>query len=81
MANHDEFRSLAEEHRKCEARLQELHAKSLLSQEDEIQEKQIKVHKLRLKDRMEQLLRDCCASTAPPASVPDGHVARRRHPP
>ncbi|HPA95160.1 MAG TPA: hypothetical protein PK570_01745 [Thermoanaerobaculia bacterium] len=58
MANHDEFRSLAEEHRKCEARLQELHAKSLLSQEDEIQEKQIKVHKLRLKDRMEQLLRE-----------------------
>lgn len=58
MAHNDEFRGLVEEHRRCEAQLQELHAKSLLSQEDEIQEKQIKVHKLALKDRMEQLLRE-----------------------
>ncbi|MCL4837218.1 MAG: DUF465 domain-containing protein [Thermoanaerobaculia bacterium] len=58
MAQSEEFRGLVEEHRRCEAQLQELHAKSLLSQEDEIQEKQIKVHKLALKDRMELLLRE-----------------------
>lgn len=53
----DEFRRLVEEHQGCEQQLRVLAAKSLMSQEDEIQEKQIKVHKLALKDRMEQLLR------------------------
>jgi uncharacterized protein YdcH (DUF465 family) len=31
---------------------------SLLSQEDEVEEKRIKVHKLALKDRMEQIVRE-----------------------
>ena len=52
-----EFRRLYEEHRDCERRLQDIYQKSLLSQEDEIREKQIKLHKLALKDRMEQILR------------------------
>ena len=39
------------------ARLQEINQKSLLSQEDEIEEKKIKLHKLTLKDHMEQILR------------------------
>ena len=52
-----EFRRLYEEHQECERRLQEIYQKSFLSQEDEIQEKQIKLHKLALKDRMEQILR------------------------
>ncbi len=52
-----EFRQLHDEHQACERRLEELHHKSLLSQDDEIEEKRIKVHKLALKDRMEMLVR------------------------
>ena len=57
-----EFRRLYEEHRDSERRLQEIYQKSLPSQDDEIQEKQIKLHKLALKDRMEQILRERSAS-------------------
>jgi uncharacterized protein YdcH (DUF465 family) len=53
----DEFRRLYEEHQAYERRLQEINQKSLLSQEDEIEEKKIKLHKLALKDHMEQFLR------------------------
>lgn len=53
----DEFRRLHDEHLECERRLDDLAAKSFLSQEDEAEEKRIKFHKLALKDRMEQLLR------------------------
>lgn len=53
----DEFRRLYEEHQEYERRLQEINQKSLLSQEDEAEEKKIKLHKLMLKDHMEQILR------------------------
>jgi uncharacterized protein YdcH (DUF465 family) len=53
----DEFRRLYEEHQDYERRLHEINQKSLLSQEDEIEEKKIKLHKLALKDHMEQILR------------------------
>jgi uncharacterized protein YdcH (DUF465 family) len=53
----DEFRRLYEEHQAYERRLQEINQKSLLSQEEEIEEKKIKLHKLALKDHMEQILR------------------------
>jgi uncharacterized protein YdcH (DUF465 family) len=53
----DQFRRLYEEHREYERRLAELNQKSLLSQDDEIEEKKIKLHKLALKDRMEEMLR------------------------
>jgi len=53
----DEFRRLYEEHQAYERRLQAINQKSLLSQEDEIEEKKIKLHKLALKDHMEQILR------------------------
>ena len=52
-----EFRRLHAEHQQCERRLEELIHKSLLSQDDEIEEKRIKVHKLALKDRMEMMVR------------------------
>jgi uncharacterized protein YdcH (DUF465 family) len=58
LATDEEFRRLDAEHRACEHRLTELAAKSLLSQDDEAEEKQIKRHKLTLKDRMAQLLRE-----------------------
>ncbi len=54
----DEFRQLHAEHQAAEKRLEELVHLSLPSQEDEIEEKKIKLHKLALKDRMEQRLRE-----------------------
>lgn len=52
-----EFRRLYEEHQEYKRRLQEIQQKSLLSQEDEVEEKRIKLHKLMLKDQMEAILR------------------------
>ena len=53
----DQFRRLYEEHKAYERRLAEINQKTLLSQDDEIEEKKIKLHKLVLKDRMEEMLR------------------------
>lgn len=53
----DQFRRLYEEHQEYERRLQELSHKSMFSQEDEAEEKKIKLHKLVLKDQMEDILR------------------------
>lgn len=53
----DEFRRLHEEHQNYERRLEEIHARSFASPEDEHEVKQIKLHKLSLKDRMAQILR------------------------
>ena len=53
----DEFRHLHEEHQQCEQRLSEINQKTLLSEDDEIEEKKIKLHKLALKDKMEHMLR------------------------
>lgn len=52
-----EFRRLHEEHQEYDRRLHALTLKTLPSQEDEMEEKKIKLHKLVLKDRMEQILR------------------------
>jgi uncharacterized protein YdcH (DUF465 family) len=54
----DEFSGLWAEHQGCEERLMELTQKSLLSQDDELEEKRIKRHKLFLKDRMEAIVRE-----------------------
>jgi uncharacterized protein YdcH (DUF465 family) len=53
----DEFRRLFEEHQEYERRLDAINQKSLPSQEDELEAKSIKRHKLFLKDRMEVILR------------------------
>lgn len=53
----DEFRRLYDEHKEYDRRLEELNHKSLLSEEDEAEEKKIKLHKLVLKDHMEEILR------------------------
>lgn len=53
----DEFGRLYREHQSYEGRLEELNQKSLLSPEDELEEKQLKRQKLWLKDRMEIILR------------------------
>jgi len=53
----EEFRRLATEHQKSEARLDQLRQLSMPSADDEAEEKQLKLHKLYLKDQMEQILR------------------------
>jgi uncharacterized protein YdcH (DUF465 family) len=52
-----EYRKLVEEHRARERRLDELKAKGWLTTDEEQEEKRLKKEKLRLKDRMEALLR------------------------
>ena len=51
------YRQLHDEHQEYEHRLQEINQKSMLSQDDENEEKKIKLHKLALKDQMEEILR------------------------
>ena len=58
MRINEDYRRLFEEHRECEERLTQLMHKSLPSQEDEAEEKRLKIHKLALKDRMEALARE-----------------------
>jgi uncharacterized protein YdcH (DUF465 family) len=53
----DEFRRLFQEHQEYERRLQAIHQKTFPSQDDEMEEKRIKLHKLMLKDQMEMILR------------------------
>jgi len=55
--NNEEFRTLHEEHQDSESRLELLNKQTLLSQEDELEAKNIKRHKLFLKDRMEAIMR------------------------
>ena len=57
LASDEEFRQLHEEHQTFERRLEELHLRSSLSEEDELEAKSIKRHKLWLKDRMALILR------------------------
>ncbi len=52
-----EFRTLHERHQSFERRLEELQTKTLPSEEDELEEKQIKRQKLLLKDRMAAIRR------------------------
>ena len=60
----DEFRRLFEEHQNYKSRLAEIHQKSFLSPEDEHEAKQIKLHKLGLKDRMQIILRSYRSTSA-----------------
>jgi len=65
LTNNEEFRSLHEKHQDCEHQLTELHQKSLLSEKDELEEKQIKRQKLFLKDQMAAILRQHNTEAAP----------------
>ncbi|MBZ5695164.1 MAG: DUF465 domain-containing protein [Acidobacteriia bacterium] len=56
LARDPEFRSLAEEHSRCESQLEQILKSSYVSSEDLIQEAALKKLKLRLKDRMELIL-------------------------
>lgn len=54
----ESFRKLFDEHQSCEHRLDAIRAKSLPSEDDEMEVKKIKLHKLALKDRMEAIVRE-----------------------
>lgn len=60
--NDADYRRLYLEHQDYEGKLADLNAKSLPSPDDEAEEKRIKLHKLRLKDEMEQILRERMAA-------------------
>ena len=53
-----EFRGLADRHAEFEVRLEELSGKHLPSEQERIEEIEIKKHKLLLKDRMAAMIRD-----------------------
>lgn len=53
----EEYRRLFEEHQNHKERLHAITEKSFPSPEDETEAKQIKLHKLGLKDRMEEIAR------------------------
>lgn len=56
MAKDPEFRSLAEQHSRCESQLEQIVKSPYLSAEDLVEEATLKKLKLRLKDRMEFIL-------------------------
>jgi uncharacterized protein len=56
MAEDPEFRSLAEEHTRCNSQLEEIIGSSYLNVEDMVREVTLKKLKLRLKDRMEMIV-------------------------
>ncbi len=56
MARDPEFRSLAEEHSRCESQLEQIVKSPYFSAEDLVEEAMLKKLKLRLKDRMEFIL-------------------------
>lgn len=58
LASNPEFKALYDDHRGAKRRLRELAEKSFLSEEDELEVKQLKRHKLFLKDRMAEIVRD-----------------------
>lgn len=52
-----EFRQWAEEHHRCEHRLQELTSKHEITNDEEFEEKTLKKRKLHLKDQMAERIR------------------------
>jgi len=56
LARDPEFRSLAEEHSRCESQLEQIVKSSYVSSEDLLREAALKKMKLRLKDQMESIV-------------------------
>jgi uncharacterized protein YdcH (DUF465 family) len=56
LARDSEFRSLVEEHSRCDSQLEQILNSPYINSEDLVQEAELKKTKLRLKDRMELIL-------------------------
>lgn len=54
----DDFRTLAEQHAEYESRLEELLSKHLPTEQERVEETEIKKRKLFLKDQMAAMIRD-----------------------
>lgn len=56
IADNEEFKKLYEEHKKHEARLKAFASRTVLSEAEKLEEKEIKKKKLALKDRMYRIM-------------------------
>ena len=56
LARDSEFRSLVEEHSRCDSQLEQILNSPYINSEDLVQEAELKKTKLRLKDRIELIL-------------------------
>jgi uncharacterized protein len=56
MATSEEYRALASQHAQFHKELEELEAKSHLSDQEQVEEVRLKKQKLRLKDQMNEIL-------------------------
>lgn len=52
----EDFRKFHEEHQECEKRLEILQMKSLLSEQEKLEERDLKKRKLALKDKMYRMM-------------------------
>ena len=57
MASDPEYRELSTRHHELDERLHELSSRHFLTEPEQVEETQLKKHKLRLKDRMEDIVR------------------------
>ncbi len=58
LVSDQEFRDVCTRHHELDARLHELSSRHFLTEPEQLEEVQIKKQKLRLKDRMEDILRN-----------------------
>ena len=58
LAENDDFRALAEQHAEYETRLEEINTKHLPSEQERLEETEIKKRKLQVKDQMAAMIRD-----------------------
>ena len=72
----EEFHQLAAKHQELEDRLNQLTAKSYLSEPEQVEQVTLKKRKLQLKDRMEDILRRRRASQSSGPTLRSGADAR-----